>query len=204
MQNRMTSSKMLAALLSMLLVLQAAATAADIVLREASEAQHVSGSLGHGAFCSSLWSEVLHTCIVADPCAVYLLCNGSSFQAQSSLTLLRCCHCYPAYLQRQLRMFDQLFPGDVCINGTETFGPCDTSLFPVCDPDTELICYNRRPMRSQFWSDIRQPKYYIDYVNVYCYPNYWEGCSSCSPGRLCRAESRCILQDDDYPCAKWI
>jgi hypothetical protein len=66
----------------------------------------------------------------------------------------------------------------------ETYGSCDTSKFPVCQDD-ELICYNRRPSRTRF------------------YPNSWDGCSSCSPGRYCFSEKRCILDDKDYPCSKW-
>jgi hypothetical protein len=84
----------------------------------------------------------------------------------------------------------------------ETYGSCDTSKFPVCQDD-ELICYNRRPSRTRFYSDTRQPVFYIDYRDVYCYPNSWDGCSSCSPGRYCFSEKRCILDDKDYPCSKW-
>lgn len=106
----------------------------------------------------------------------------------------------------QSRRFDVYMPQtDFCrVSDTndETFGPCDTTKFPVC-PDGELICYNRRPSRSLFYQDIRQPYFYIDYRNVYCYPDTWQGCSSCSPGRLCLSENRCILQDIGYPCADW-
>jgi hypothetical protein len=106
----------------------------------------------------------------------------------------------------QARVFDLFFPEDVCLVSVENdeYGPCDQSQFPVCDPSTELICYNRRPMHHRFYADIRQPYFFIDYANVFCYPNYWDGCSSCSPGRYCVTESRCILEDANYPCAKWL
>jgi hypothetical protein len=106
--------------------------------------------------------------------------------------------------ERQLqRIFDILTPEDVCRNGEFNFGPCDVSRFPVCNSE-QLICYNRRPRRDLFWPDNRQPHFYIDYTNVYCYPANWGGCSSCSPGRYCRSEERCILDDSNYPCANWI
>ncbi|EEC44509.1 predicted protein [Phaeodactylum tricornutum CCAP 1055/1] len=114
-------------------------------------------------------------------------------------------HRIPVLLvQRQLqRIFDILTPEDVCRNGEFNFGPCDVSRFPVCNSE-QLICYNRRPRRDLFWPDNRQPHFYIDYTNVYCYPANWGGCSSCSPGRYCRSEERCILDDSNYPCANWI
>jgi hypothetical protein len=84
----------------------------------------------------------------------------------------------------------------------EDFEPCNSTKFPTCRDD-ELICYNRRPSRSSFYNDTRQPVFFIDYRNVYCYPENWEGCSSCSPGRLCLSESRCIFEDANYPCEKW-
>jgi hypothetical protein len=85
------------------------------------------------------------------------------------------------------------------------YGPCNTTRFPVCDPDTQLICYNRRPRQDKFYRDIRQPYFFIDYRTVFCYPNTWGGCSSCSPGRLCLSENRCILEDIYYTdCDKWI
>ena len=111
------------------------------------------------------------------------------------------------YIQSQsARIFDQLFDNDVCYDEAAggTIGTCDSSKFPTCDPDTTLICYNRRPRRDEFHIDIRQPKYYIDYRSVYCYPNTFQGCSSCSPGRFCRSEERCILEELDYPCSEWI
>jgi hypothetical protein len=78
----------------------------------------------------------------------------------------------------------------------EDFEPCNTAKFPTCNAN-ELICYNRRPSRSLFFNDTRQPVFFIDYRNVYCYSANWEGCSSCSPG------SRCIFEDANYPCEKW-
>ncbi|KAL7575909.1 hypothetical protein ACA910_000710 [Epithemia clementina (nom. ined.)] len=99
--------------------------------------------------------------------------------------------------------FDELYPWDECLNGPDEYGPCDLSKFPVCEND-EQICYNRRPRQDKFYSDNRQPFFFIDYRNVFCYPDYWGGCSSCTPGRLCVSENRCILQEQDYPCETWI
>jgi hypothetical protein len=110
----------------------------------------------------------------------------------------------------QAREFDQLFATDQCLvpgTGETTaavLGPCNTNQFPLCDPATTLICYNRQPSRHLFHADNRQPLYYIDYRNVRCYPNDWHGCSSCTPGRYCKSESRCILEEEGYPCAEWI
>jgi hypothetical protein len=85
------------------------------------------------------------------------------------------------------------------------YGPCNTTRFPVCNADTHLICYNRRPRQDKFYRDIRQPYFFIDYRTVFCYPNTWGGCSSCSPGRLCLNEHRCILEDQYYDnCTHWI
>ncbi|GKY94863.1 hypothetical protein MPSEU_000451200 [Mayamaea pseudoterrestris] len=111
--------------------------------------------------------------------------------------------------QRNLRRFDLFDPAlDVCSVGQDAdgypiFDSCDTTQFPVCTSD-ELICYNRKPMRSKFYVDNRQPYYFIEYSSVYCYPSSWGGCSSCTPGRYCLSESRCILDDSGYPCAQWI
>ena len=106
----------------------------------------------------------------------------------------------------QAKIFDIFDPDDdVCYDETtDTFDRCDATLFPTCNSDKELICYNRRPFRDRFYEDIRSPLYYIDYRSVFCYPAEWGGCSSCSPGRYCKSELRCILQDVDYPCAEWI
>jgi hypothetical protein len=69
--------------------------------------------------------------------------------------------------------------------------------------------HKRKVTMTQYFFTI----YYIDYNHVLCYPNTWGGCSSCSPGRYCEAEQRCILEESggllpdgteqDYPCAKW-
>ncbi|GAX27630.1 hypothetical protein FisN_13Hh279 [Fistulifera solaris] len=106
--------------------------------------------------------------------------------------------------QRQLqgRIFDRLFPEDLCETAPGIYGPCDPSRFRTCAEGT-LICYNRRPMRNKFYQDIRQPYYYIHYDNVFCYPERWSGCSSCAPGRYCLSEFRCILDDVGYPCEQW-
>lgn len=37
-----------------------------------------------------------------------------------------------------------------------------------------------------------------------CIHSTWGGCSSCSPGRYCLSERRCILDEHNYPCEKWI
>jgi hypothetical protein len=101
-------------------------------------------------------------------------------------------------------VFDFFYPNvDICYDeASGEFGTCDSTRFPTCS-DGELICYNRRPFRNRFYADTRQPLFYIDYKSVLCYPNSWQGCSSCSPGRYCKSEQRCILQDVDYPCEKW-
>ena len=106
--------------------------------------------------------------------------------------------------QVQTRIFDRFFPEvDECRNDDDgTIGVCDTTRFPSCD-ETELICYNRRPRSDKFYPDIRLPKYFIDYQSVFCYSTNWEGCSSCTPGRLCLSENRCILDDQNYPCERW-
>ena len=98
---------------------------------------------------------------------------------------------------------DPLFPWDECLNGPGEYGPCDPSKFPVCDED-HFICYNRRPRQDKFYSDTRQPVFFIDYKNVFCYPNSWGGCSSCSPGRLCVSQQRCIMDEQSFPCDQWI
>jgi hypothetical protein len=106
--------------------------------------------------------------------------------------------------ERHLREVDFFFSTDICKNENDQFGECDQSRFPVCVEGQTMICYNRRPMRDAFYLDTRQPVYYIDYDNVQCYPDTWLGCSSCSPGRYCTSESRCILDEQQYPCAQWI
>mmetsp|Transcript_21763 Transcript_21763/g.39332 ORF Transcript_21763/g.39332 Transcript_21763/m.39332 type:complete len:177 (-) Transcript_21763:263-793(-) len=94
-------------------------------------------------------------------------------------------------------------------DGNDMFGPCDESLFPKCASD-ERICFNRTNRRDKFWPD-HQPYFYISYKRILCYPESWltsGGCSSCSPGRWCNAEKRCILDNNytpfssnaNYPC----
>jgi len=103
--------------------------------------------------------------------------------------------------QRVVDVFDSSV--DECLNGFMIFGPCLEYLFPQCEWD-EMICYNRRPRKDKFYSDNRQPYFYIDYRSVFCYPATQQGCSSCSPGRFCRSENRCILEDRNYPCSQWL
>lgn len=79
---------------------------------------------------------------------------------------------------------------------------CDFGRFPVCE-DNEDICYNRKPSRDHFHKDNHQHKFYIQYDRVFCYPRNWGGCSSCTPGRYCKSEKRCILEEVDYPCQEW-
>ena len=90
-------------------------------------------------------------------------------------------------------------------NGRAILGVCDLSKFPICDEGKEEICYNRKPSRDHFTSDdgTHQPIYYIEYDRVFCYPNNFGGCSSCTPGRYCASEERCILDEVDYPCEEW-
>jgi hypothetical protein len=97
---------------------------------------------------------------------------------------------------------------DVCDNGVDPeaipdLGPCDKSRFPECGKNEE-ICYNRKPSRDDFHDDNHQPMYYIQYDRVLCYPSNWGACSSCSPGRYCRTEKRCILDEFNYDCEEWL
>lgn len=91
---------------------------------------------------------------------------------------------------------------DECFDADEDkFGKCDLDRFPRCGND-ELICYNRTNRRDKFYSDWH-PHFYINYHRVLCYPASWEGwggCSSCSPGRYCKHEKRCILDEAQYCC----
>ena len=112
--------------------------------------------------------------------------------------------------QRNLQAFDFFdIDVDLCDNAPNPLedrpqlGRCDTSRFPRCDGDEE-ICYNRKPSRDFFTPRTHQPVYYIQYDRVFCYPQSWGGCSSCTPGRYCASEQRCILQDRDYNCTQWI
>ena len=85
------------------------------------------------------------------------------------------------------------------VNGTATYGRCDIRQFPFCSGDTPHICFNRINRRDAFWPD-KHPKYYIDYNRIHCYPDQLHGvdftCSSCSPGRWCVPEGRCILDEN--------
>lgn len=96
---------------------------------------------------------------------------------------------------------------DLCNNSNnedvEDLGRCDTGGFPSCDLKKEDLCYNRKPSRQHFDPITHQPVYYIQYDRVLCYPLSWGSCSSCTPGRYCSSESRCILEEVDYPCAQW-
>ncbi|KAL9179921.1 hypothetical protein ACHAXT_007891 [Thalassiosira profunda] len=89
------------------------------------------------------------------------------------------------------------------VNGTATYGRCDIRQFPFCSGDTPHICFNRINRRDAFWPD-KHPKYYIDYNRIHCYPDKLHGvdftCSSCSPGRWCVPEGRCILDENKYHC----
>ena len=90
------------------------------------------------------------------------------------------------------------------INGTSTYTTCDIRQFPYCTGDTPNICFNRLNRQDAFWPD-KHPKYYIDYDRVRCYPNVGKNgnvfaCSSCSPGRWCEPEGRCILDETMYSC----
>lgn len=89
-------------------------------------------------------------------------------------------------------------------NGEPILGPCDHSKFPTCEEGKSTKCYNRKPSRSEFYDDNHQPVFYIQYDRILCYPNKWDGCSSCTPGRYCRSEQRCILEELNYPCAQWL
>ena len=82
-------------------------------------------------------------------------------------------------------------------------GSCDISRFPICQPG-ETRCYNRKVWRDRFHDDIKQPMHYIDYDLVLCYPEGSRVCSSCSPGRYCESEGRCILDELNYDCEVWL
>jgi len=107
--------------------------------------------------------------------------------------------------ERELQ-FDALFATDLCKNGPgpDDVGSCDMSRFPICQPG-ETRCYNRKVWRDKFHVDIKQPMTYIDYDSVLCYPDgFRRACSSCSPGRYCESEGRCILDEIDYNCTQWL
>ena len=88
-------------------------------------------------------------------------------------------------------------------NGTAIYGRCDIRRFPFCEGERPNICFNRINRQDKFWPD-KHPYYYIDYNRVHCYPdrihNVDFACSSCSPGRWCKPEGRCILDENMYRC----
>lgn len=102
--------------------------------------------------------------------------------------------------------------GELCkVNETETgenvYGDCVPEVhFPTCQENKEFICYNRINRRDKFYED-KQPHYYIDPKRVLCFDNKMledgGGCSSCTPGRYCLSDNRCIWDDVDYDCAEW-
>ena len=83
------------------------------------------------------------------------------------------------------------------------YGPCNIREFPYCEGDRPNICFNRINRQDAFWPD-KHPRYYIDYNRVHCYPDVMFNvdftCSSCSPGRWCMPEGRCILDENMYDC----
>lgn len=86
---------------------------------------------------------------------------------------------------------------------TPTYGKCDIRHFPYCNGDRPNICFNRINRQDAFYPD-KHPKYYIDYNRIHCYPDRVHNvdftCSSCSPGRWCMPEGRCILDENMYHC----
>lgn len=97
---------------------------------------------------------------------------------------------------------------DECLNevnddGRAVYGRCDIRRFPYCTGNRGNICFNRVNRQDAFWPD-KHPKYYIDYNRVHCYPDRQHNvdftCSSCSPGRWCMPEGRCILDEKLYHC----
>ena len=82
--------------------------------------------------------------------------------------------------------------------GIPVYGRCDILRFPFCTGDKPKICFNRVNRQDSFWPD-KHPRYYIDYNRVLCYPENFT-CSSCSPGRWCAPEGRCILDEKMYDC----
>mmetsp|Transcript_4711 Transcript_4711/g.6992 ORF Transcript_4711/g.6992 Transcript_4711/m.6992 type:complete len:170 (-) Transcript_4711:287-796(-) len=120
---------------------------------------------------------------------------------------------HPSQVHRRLGGFDVPYtPGvDECkiglnADGTNKYGDCDPARhFPECDLDKGFYCFNRINRRDKFYPD-KQPYFYIDPRRVWCYPMDWlkdGGCSTCSPGRYCASEDRCILDEQKYDCARW-
>mmetsp|Transcript_42516 Transcript_42516/g.83590 ORF Transcript_42516/g.83590 Transcript_42516/m.83590 type:complete len:120 (-) Transcript_42516:321-680(-) len=90
--------------------------------------------------------------------------------------------------------------GDICWNG-KFHETCRSEAFPVCSTD-EHRCYYRTNRRDRFYAD-QNPYFYIDYEKVLCYGSEWE-CSTCTPGRYCLSEERCILDPNIFDCSKWL
>ena len=88
-------------------------------------------------------------------------------------------------------------------DGIPVYGRCDILRFPFCTGENPNICFNRINRQDSFWPD-KHPKYYIEYNRVLCVPdrigNVDFTCSSCSPGRWCEPEGRCILDEKMYDC----
>lgn len=86
------------------------------------------------------------------------------------------------------------------------FGACIPAIhFPNCGDDS-FVCYNRANRRDKFYED-KNPWFYINPRRALCYQNdwlKWGGCSSCTPGRFCLAENRCILDEKVYNCSRWL
>jgi len=114
--------------------------------------------------------------------------------------------------QRRLRATDIPYSAkrDYCKVGEDEngniYGQCiPQEHFPRCRGG-EFICYNRVNRRDKFWPD-KQPHFYIDPVRILCFPNSFldeGGCSSCTPGRWCVPEGRCILNSSAYKCRNWL
>ena len=96
-----------------------------------------------------------------------------------------------------------LLSNDSASGGEPVYGPCNIREFPYCEGDRPNICFNRINRQDAFWPD-KHPRYYIDYNRVHCYPDVMFNvdftCSSCSPGRWCMPEGRCILDENMYDC----
>mmetsp|Transcript_41040 Transcript_41040/g.62114 ORF Transcript_41040/g.62114 Transcript_41040/m.62114 type:complete len:146 (+) Transcript_41040:268-705(+) len=103
------------------------------------------------------------------------------------------------------KKIDRFYPKyDVCLNGPNDYSECIPANFPQCKSN-EQLCYNRLNRRDKFYDD-KVPHYFIDYKRVLCYPSDWAGwggCSSCTPGRWCNEEQRCILDEGQYYCPSW-